>query len=222
MNESVTGAGHDRAKRRLGLDPALPRLLGERLCLDFANSIEEPAGPHPQDVLQGYPDLVRWGRHVGILDAAQAERLLDQARQRPAESGETFTRALALRETLDRVFHQVARGGTPASADLATIQAMHLAALAHAHLAPAPDRFAWTWRESPPQLDSVLWPVARSAVDLLTTGELRRIKECPHPEGCTWLFYDQSRNASRRWCSMEGCGTRVKMRRYRARVLGDG
>jgi predicted RNA-binding Zn ribbon-like protein len=219
MSESATHARHNAARRRLGLDPALPRLLGERLCLDFANSIEEPAGPRPQDVLQSYPDLVRWARHAGIVDAAQGERLLAQASRRPAEAGETYARALALRGAIDRVFHQIARGAPPAASDLATIQQEHLAALARAHLAPAADRFDWHWSGSS-RLDSPLWLIARSAVDLLTGGDLRRVKECPHPEGCTWLFYDLSKNASRRWCSMEGCGTHVKMRRYRAKVKG--
>ncbi len=60
--------------------------------------------------------------------------------------------------------------------------------------------------------------MALSATGLLTSGELGRIKECPHEEGgCGWLFYDASKNRSRRWCDMAGCGSRVKMRRMYAR-----
>jgi predicted RNA-binding Zn ribbon-like protein len=60
--------------------------------------------------------------------------------------------------------------------------------------------------------------VARSAEELLLSGDPRRAKECPGPDGgCGWLFYDESKNASRRWCSMEGCGSQAKMRRYRSR-----
>ncbi|MGH2615819.1 MAG: CGNR zinc finger domain-containing protein, partial [Thermomicrobiales bacterium] len=66
--------------------------------------------------------------------------------------------------------------------------------------------------------DRILWPVARSAVDLLMHGETSRMKECAEAAGgCSWLFYDTSKNASRRWCSMEGCGSSVKMQRYHAR-----
>jgi predicted RNA-binding Zn ribbon-like protein len=64
----------------------------------------------------------------------------------------------------------------------------------------------------------VLWPIALSATGLLTSGELERVKECPHEEGgCGWLFYDASKNRSRRWCDMADCGSRVKMRRMYAR-----
>jgi predicted RNA-binding Zn ribbon-like protein len=60
----------------------------------------------------------------------------------------------------------------------------------------------------------VLWPLAVAAVDLLRTGPLGRLKVCAE---CRWLFLDRSRNGSRLWCSMNECGGRSKMRRYRAR-----
>jgi predicted RNA-binding Zn ribbon-like protein len=49
-----------------------------------------------------------------------------------------------------------------------------------------------------------------------TSGEWRRLKSCPGPH-CGWLFYDASRNASSRWCSMSICGNRTKTAAYRAR-----
>ncbi|MEO6889729.1 MAG: CGNR zinc finger domain-containing protein, partial [Ktedonobacteraceae bacterium] len=55
-----------------------------------------------------------------------------------------------------------------------------------------------------------------SAVELLTSEEVKRVKECPARD-CGWLFLDMSKNGSRQWCSMEGCGSRAKMRRQYAR-----
>jgi predicted RNA-binding Zn ribbon-like protein len=63
-------------------------------------------------------------------------------------------------------------------------------------------------------LDAVLWPVIHSAGELLLSEELVHVKECP---GCGWLFLDTSKNQSRRWCSMDTCGARDKMRRYHKR-----
>jgi len=54
--------------------------------------------------------------------------------------------------------------------------------------------------------------VATSLVD----GSWFRLKSCPN-DRCRWLFYDHSRNRSRTWCSMDLCGSRAKMRTYRAR-----
>ena len=63
-------------------------------------------------------------------------------------------------------------------------------------------------------LPVMLWPVAHAAAVLLTSGNLDRLKLCA---GCYWVFLDASRNRSRRWCTMEVCGTDEKMRRYVAK-----
>ena len=66
-------------------------------------------------------------------------------------------------------------------------------------------------------LERVVWPVARSAADLLTSDLLSRVRRCEDDRGCGYLFIDTSRNRSRRWCSMESCGNRAKARRHYAR-----
>jgi predicted RNA-binding Zn ribbon-like protein len=40
-----------------------------------------------------------------------------------------------------------------------------------------------------------------------------RVRECADPS-CPVMFVDTSRNGSRRWCSMEGCGARAKASTY--------
>jgi len=66
-----------------------------------------------------------------------------------------------------------------------------------------------------------------AVVELVRTVELRQLRTCPVDEGgCGWLFLDRSRNGSRRWCSMEDCGTRTKIRKLAERrrattVKGD-
>jgi predicted RNA-binding Zn ribbon-like protein len=69
--------------------------------------------------------------------------------------------------------------------------------------------FVWVWLDG--DLSRVLWAVAHAATELLTSGPLERIKACV---GCRWLFLDRSKNRSRRWCTMEECGTHEKVRRY--------
>lgn len=48
-------------------------------------------------------------------------------------------------------------------------------------------------------------------------GTWSRLKGCPAVP-CGWAFYDESRNRSRTWCSMEVCGNRAKTRRYRGKA----
>jgi predicted RNA-binding Zn ribbon-like protein len=205
--------------RSPGRAPALPRLLGDWLCLDFANTVDNRTGGERRDSLTSYADLVRWSWHGWLLTDAERDRLLAVAHSQPDEAATVFSRAIDLREAIYRAFAAIAAGQDPAPADLAAIQHAHLAALGHARLWRTDDRFDWTWDPSP-ALDQPLWPVAASAVELLTSDRLHRVKQCPGCDDCGWLFLDVSKNATRRWCSMDDCGSRAKMRRRYARRKG--
>jgi predicted RNA-binding Zn ribbon-like protein len=192
------------------------KLVGGRLCLDFANTIDGRNDVGAVEYLHDYDDLLAWGRHSGALSDDAARRLSGEAARRPDEARAAFMRALALREALYRIFSLVAQDATPASDDLALLNAMLSEAMGRAQLIPTDRRFSWEWREDDLTLDRVLWPVVRSAVELLTAPELRRVRECPGAN-CDWLFVDSSKNRSRRWCTMETCGNRAKARRHYAR-----
>jgi predicted RNA-binding Zn ribbon-like protein len=188
-------------------------LVGGRLCLDFANTVGSHAGEHSNEHLHSYRDLAAWSRHAGILTDAEEGGLLEAAERRPAEADVVLDRAIALRETIYRIFSAVAAGRAPDEADLETLNVALARALTHAQIVPSGDGFAWSWRDEQGALDRMLWPVARSAADLLTGGELNRVRECAN-DPCGWLFLDLSRNRSRRWCDMRDCGNRIKARRH--------
>ncbi|GAA1205957.1 CGNR zinc finger domain-containing protein [Prauserella alba] len=74
-----------------------------------------------------------------------------------------------------------------------------------------------------PQLvaDDAVSAVFTAAMRLGVLGDWRRIKICP-ADDCLWAFYDESRNRSRTWCSMQVCGNRVKARTFRKRAGSTG
>jgi predicted RNA-binding Zn ribbon-like protein len=193
------------------------RLLGGRLCIDFVNTVENRAGEVSEDFLTACDGLVRWGEHAGIVTGANAAQLLDAAARDQQGAERVLLQAIELRETMHRVFLAIATDRQPDERDLEGLRRAYERAIGAARLAPEGERFVWSWRADGTWLDSVLWPVVLSAVELLTEGELRRVKVCANPHGCGWLFYDASKNRSRRWCRMEGCGSQIKMRRHYAR-----
>ena len=73
--------------------------------------------------------------------------------------------------------------------------------------------FAWRIETAGPTIATLLAPVLWSAGALLTGPQLAQIRECANDE-CLWLFVDDSRNRTRRWCSMQSCGNRAKARRH--------
>jgi predicted RNA-binding Zn ribbon-like protein len=204
----------------------MPELIGERLCLDFANTVEPRGGlgthhTSLRDYLTGYTDLIAWGYHAHLLTEELALHLLSEAEQRPGDAQIQWERAIALRETVYRVFWLVANHEQPSQADLDSLRQEYLAAVKHSWLVKQRDRFVWQWEEDDRALDQLLWPIAQSATTLLTDEDLERIKVCPGVPGdlvlCAWLFFDTSKNRNRQWCSMADCGSIVKARRLTER-----
>jgi predicted RNA-binding Zn ribbon-like protein len=190
------------------------RLVGGNLALDFVNTRGGQLRPSAEDErLHGYDDLVAWGRHVGMLTEAEARRLLRRARRNPDDAYDTYQRAVHLRSYLYELFRAVAVGRPPPGRCIAALRSDEAEALGRAELVRGDGRFAWSWAHDD-DLARPLWPVVHAAVALLTAGPLQRVKRC---DGCQWLFIDESKNRSRRWCAMEDCGTAEKIRRYLAR-----
>ena len=188
----------------------LRKLYGGRLCLDFANTVEPREAEPRRDALTGYDVLVAWARHAGAIDDATAARLRESAASDPTAARASLAEAVELREASYRVFAAIAHDAAPQTADLRVLQRADAEAIRHASLAPGPGHYALAWDDAAGELDRAWWPIARSAVELLTAGPLERIKQCAGRSGCGFLFFDTSRNRVRRWCSMEECGWQEK------------
>ncbi len=189
----------------------------ERLCLEFANTVNWHASAQPVEEIRSYDELVQWAQRVGLLVEAEARRLRKTAGSDPAAAERTLARAREVREAIYRVFSAQAHHRRPDPADVEILTAGLAEALSHARLRPAPEGFRWDWDASPQALDQMLWPILQSAVDLLTAPELSRVGECADDRGCGWLFVDMTKNHSRRWCAMDDCGNRAKAQRHYAR-----
>jgi predicted RNA-binding Zn ribbon-like protein len=208
----------NKRTRPQGRIAAYPRLLGGALCLDFANTIDGRLSRAPEDFLHEYVDLARWSVHVGLIESETRDRLDRRATDHPVAAAAIHERSLDQRRAGYEDFCAVARGEPPSRQDLEVVAREHVAALRSASLSALGGQVGWVW--DPREPDYPLAAVAVSAVELLTHGDPTRVKECPGAGDCGWLYLDMSRNRSRRWCSMEGCGSRVKMRRQYARRRG--
>ncbi|MFD9816492.1 CGNR zinc finger domain-containing protein [Streptomyces sp. NPDC059080] len=139
----------------------------------------------------------------------------------PEDGGPAAVRALTeLREALRAVCLAHTAGGGPAAADARTLD--RLLARAPLVLAVAPDgttalRPAAGLRGADRLTALLAAGIATAAAD----GTWTRLKAC-EAHDCRWVFYDRSPAGRGRWCAMAVCGSRAKMRSYRARRAESG
>jgi predicted RNA-binding Zn ribbon-like protein len=181
----------------------LPIVAGH-LSLDFANTVDDPLGPLRYDHVADYPALLGWSVRVGTLPVEAASALFLAGERQPRRAAEVVLRAVALRDALNASFAAVV-DRTSLAGPWSGLRPFIATAIGNAG-PPDPDP---SWDRT--ELESPLWPVADAAYRLLTGRDRARLKRCA---GCPWLFLDQSKNGSRRWCSMDDCGTDRKKRRY--------
>jgi predicted RNA-binding Zn ribbon-like protein len=190
--------------------------VGGNLSIDFTNTVNSRWSGEVRDKFSGYRDLVAWSRQADIIREEEVLRLLEEAERNPNAAKEALAEAIELREVIYRLFEAVALERTPSGADTKLFNKKLAEAMNHARIEPLSEGFAWVWEESD-ALDRMMWPISRSAADLLTSHELERVRTCGAND-CGWLFLDTSRNGSRRWCDMSDCGNRAKARRHYNRV----
>lgn len=187
----------------MGRTPESIRLVGGVLCLDFVNTTDwaSPGVPHPfgMDVLAEPEMLVRWGRRLGVLSP----------RGRATTSHAELALAREMRATIHKMFSAVSSQAAPPPPALERLRINYAEALPSARIREDGGAWPLTWSKGDPR--SVRFAVAANAITLLDDPEqLRRVRQCPG-HNCGGLFIDAS--GRRRWCSMEVCGSRAKMRR---------
>jgi predicted RNA-binding Zn ribbon-like protein len=180
------------------------RINGGRLCLDFVNTAAWDGGIIIREFLLTPRDARIW-----------AERQALVVPDDDALSDDSVTQLHAFRQTLRMLLIPRDAGGGKASDQTAAAQQLQeimMTVLPALCLIPSNRG----WQLAAPcgsGLASVLGPVALSALDVLTSEARTWVKMCPG-DACNWLFLDATRNRTRRWCSMESCGNRVKARTH--------
>jgi predicted RNA-binding Zn ribbon-like protein len=174
------------------------------LVLDFTNTVN--ARPvFSRDDLAEPSDVLEWARAAGLVNQTEGSG-------RDADQLPRFEAAVVLRENLYRVFGPIAAGDVPHEPALAFVTRRAAQALRSSRWDRGGAGFAPQWPHD--SIETVCDRLADEAIQLLRSPAVARVGSCA---GCGWLFLDVSRAHARRWCSMNACGVRDKMRRYHQR-----
>jgi predicted RNA-binding Zn ribbon-like protein len=186
--------------------------LGNYLALDFLNTHPVQNG-EPVELLTDFDALLRWFQAADLLSSRQATSL----RQQWGESARAQQVVEAMRELRERLRKEVLsteRGGTVhrvAIDELNHLMAEHpmLTRLKASRSASATE----LWFD-PREPEDLFAPLAHSAATLFADVDRSRVRKCGQ---CVLHFYDTSKKGTRRWCSMQLCGNRLKVAAYATR-----
>ncbi|HEY1934123.1 MAG TPA: ABATE domain-containing protein [Acetobacteraceae bacterium] len=187
------------------------------LCLSFANTRLWRGTSKPTEELRDIADLLRWIEATAGLNREAIGPVREWLDTHPKRAARIFQSAIDLREAIYRTFSAVADNTPPPAADFSTLRDA---------IAESPERTrlettgtAYAWRTPPLRAEhaDLLAPVLWSAADLLLRAREHRIRRCANPE-CLWIFLDESRMGTRRWCDMNACGNRAKARRHYEKI----
>jgi predicted RNA-binding Zn ribbon-like protein len=191
-------------------------LVGGDIAFDFTNTSSGRGWPSRQEHLRSAINVIDWARHAKLLGPADGDWLRRAAAADAQLASRLLRSALELREIIYATAVEIAARRPTPRAPMEALARIHAACLACAKLTPFEGRYVWTWTANETPVEAVLGPITLSALATLTQGDLSRIKQC-QGEKCGWLFFDATKNKSRRWCEMEVCGNRAKQRRHTAR-----
>ena len=185
--------------------------VGNHLALDFLNTRPIQNG-EAMELLSGFGALLRWFQAAGLLSTRETANLQLQ--------GESVTarRALeAMRRFREKLRKEVLAWEGGAHVHRSTVEELNRLMAAHPMLskleATGNIPFMGPWFE-PFLPEDLFAPLAHSAAKLFAEADRNRVRKCGQ---CVLHFYDTSKKGTRRWCSMQLCGNRLKVAAYAAR-----
>ena len=186
--------------------------IANKSILDFLNTkpvLEEG----PTELLSDVRALERWLIASDMVTSPKAKAAVRSWRQSP-EAAAFLDHLITFRERLREAVVRIENGSSPTDAFLAEVNSL---LLQYPRLASLHKRSGKVIRETlfEPRRPADLWvPIIDATADLLVETESSRIRKC---ESCVVHFFDTSKKGSRRWCSMNICGNKLKVASYQRR-----
>jgi predicted RNA-binding Zn ribbon-like protein len=192
--------------QEMRLGPSFQFIAGN-LALDFANTVHSVGEEYPQDDLRSYEDLMLWAQAANLKGSKDR-----------GEDASALALFKDLREVIYEIFSAVSGGRNAGAETLARFNGHLQRAISTAQICRADGNYSL--RSASRSLNHRLqFEITRAAAELLLSDKLDHIRQCAG-DTCTWLFLDTSRNGTRKWCEMQACGNRAKIRRFRKRLPG--
>ena len=186
-------------------------LDGNNPALDFVNTVEYRNTEKEIEWITSYIDSLCWAERVSILSPEQVSVLSERSDDRKAALW--LDKVYKYREVLYNILSSVIDSEENLKEVKSEFNLLYQSVSRELELSAENSGFLWRYPELEKDPLGFLHPVIQAAADLLVSGNPDRLKKCSDPL-CGWLYYDTSKNNSRRWCCMKTCGNRAKANRF--------
>jgi predicted RNA-binding Zn ribbon-like protein len=189
--------------------------VGNHVALDFVNT-RPVQNDEPMELLPDFPALLRWFQAAGLLTSREAANLQQHWGQ-STRARHVLEAMRALRERLRKEILSWEGGGAVHHStmdELNRLMAEHPMRTKLKEKRHLPSTELWF---EPHQPEDLFAPLAHSAAMLFANVDRNRVRKC---DQCVLHFHDTSKKGTRRWCSMQLCGNRLKVAAYAARQRG--
>jgi len=186
--------------------------LGNQLALDFLNTRPVQNG-EPMELLPDFSSLLRWFQAAELLSARDVANLQKEW----GKSARAQRTVEAFRELREKLRKEILAWECGGAVHHSTVDDLNRLMADHPMRAKLKTSGSASLMEpwfEPRQPEDLLAPLACSAATLFANVDRNRIRKC---DQCVLHFYDTSKKGTRRWCSMQLCGNRLKVAAYAAR-----
>ena len=186
--------------------------LGNQLALDFLNTLPIQNG-EPVELLPDISALLRWFQAADLVSARDVANL----QHKWGKSAQAQRAVEAVRELREKLRKEVLAWERDGTVHQTAIEQLNRLMADHPMRTRLKTRGSASSMElwfEPRQPEDLLAPLAHSAATLFANVDRSRVRKC---DQCVLHFHDTSKKGTRRWCSMQLCGNRLKVAAYAAR-----
>ena len=191
------------------------KFIGGHLCFDLINTVSWRGMDKPHEWLDGDDNFILWAQLSHLINKDEAIELENELNHK--SSSTSLSDVIELRELLNRLFINLINHLPQNPKDLNDINCLRLKMEKKRILVLDKDTFKTVWQKNISLYERINSEIIFSVIQLLNTNNFEQIKKCP---SCNWIFEDKSKNKKRKWCVMEDCGNRNKMKNFLLKKKG--
>ena len=130
--------------------------------------------------------------------------------------GEDLKRLIELRTFLGQLTEKISTGGPILEEDAAVLNGFLRQSPVIRRVVKKDEGWDWEFQSTRRNWDQVIEAIVTSFVNTMIDGDASRIRMCDNRD-CLWVFYDSTKNRSKRYCDEKACGNLMKVRKFRER-----